>query len=255
MIQLTNFNNIIVIISFIVNLTFLGTLLIKIYNYFTKKKYIKSILSFNNDVIISHAVFNLTTEIGITNNFITFNSLNCISHIIQLLDVIEQKYDLLGITTDYKNEINIGGIVMNKKVNAYFSKHFPNFKYITDRKYKEAYDKYPIDHTLIKYSSNKFGFLINETDFYEIKYGFNDYAFLIKMTQSDFKHDNKNSVHILFGAGAIGTEKATEYLLTHYKQIYKEYKNNHYFFAIEINLIDNSFNEAKGIIDLTNDMF
>ena len=82
-----------------------------------------------------------------------------------------------------------------------------------------------------------------------------DYAFLIKLTPDDFNNECKKTVHILFGERSIGTIKATEYLMTQYKEIYKKYRNNHYFFAIEINLIDNSFNHKRGIIDLTQDMF
>ena len=89
----------------------------------------------------------------------------------------------------------------------------------------------------------------------ETKHEKTDYAFLIKLTPDDFKNECKKTVHILFGGRAISTVKATEYLKTQYKEIYRRYKNNHYFFAIEINLIDTSFNHQKGIIDLTNDMF
>lgn len=44
-------------------------------------------------------------------------------------------------------------------------------------------------------------------------------------------------------------------LLTHYKQIYKKFGNDHYFFAIEINLVDESINYSQGIIDFTDEMF
>ena len=89
----------------------------------------------------------------------------------------------------------------------------------------------------------------------ETKHNKIDYAFLIKLTPDDFNNECKKTVHILFGGRAISTVKATEYLRTQYKEIYKKYKSNHYFFAIEINLIDNSFNHKKGIIDLTKEMF
>ena len=75
------------------------------------------------------------------------------------------------------------------------------------------------------------------------------------MKNKDFKNDNNKTVYIVFGGGNIGTVKATEYLSMCYKQIYKKYKTNHYFFALEVNKIDNSINFSKGIIDLTDIMF
>ena len=75
------------------------------------------------------------------------------------------------------------------------------------------------------------------------------------MVESDFKDDNNKVVHILFGAGDRATYIASQYLSTHYKQIYHTFRNEHYFFAIEVNLVDESVNHSKGIIDLTNEMF
>lgn len=238
-----------------VNIPFVIALILKIYSYFTNKKYIKKVLGFNKEPIkISHGIFHLTTDIGITNNFITYASLDSVNNIIKLLDITGQKFDLIGKGLHSKNEINIGGFMVNKKVNSYFSKHFPEFKYQTDIKYKSAYGSYPIDTKILKYSCNRFGFIVGN-EFLEIKYGYTDYVFFIKMISSDFKDDDAKTVHIIFGAGDKGTYIATEYLLMNYKEIYKNFKDNHYFFALEVNLVDESVNTSKGIKNLTKEMF
>lgn len=254
--HLNIFNNIITIISFIVNMAFLIPFTMKIYDYFTNKKFAKRVLGFNNESVqLSHSTFDLITESGSKNNFITYASLESINNIINLLNIIGQDFDLVNEMMNAKNEINIGGFLTNKKVNAYFTKYFNNFKFITDTKYKKIYDKYPIDKRMIEYSSEKTGFKINDDIFLETNREITDYAFLIKLTNNDFKNDNIKAVHILFGGGDIGTIKSTEYLLTHYKQIYNKFKNNHYFFAMEVNRIDGSINYSRGIINLTDIMF
>lgn len=89
----------------------------------------------------------------------------------------------------------------------------------------------------------------------EVEYGFKDYAFFIKMVDSDFKNEDNKTVHIIFGASDRATYIASQYFLTHCKKIYEKFKGNHYFIAVEVNLVDNSINHSRGIIDLTEDMF
>ena len=156
---------------------------------------------------------------------------------------------------DEKNEINIGGFSANRKVSAYFAKYFKNFKYIEAKEKEECFKKQDIDMRIFEFNEEgKKGFRIDDV-FLETTSRISDYAFLIKLVKSDFKNDNEKTVHIVFGGGDIGTIKATEYLLTHYKQIYEEFGENHYFFALEVNRVDNSIKYAKGIIDLTDRMF
>ncbi len=254
------FNNITTYISFFVNIAFLIPLTRKIFIYFTDKRYIKKVLGFNNEAVqITHGVFHLETDIGIKNDFITYSSLKSVDNVIGLLAQAGKEFDLLEKELNYKNEINIGGFMVNKKVNAYFSKYFPNFKYVTDISYKEKYESYLLDTRIVEYSCDKFGFNINNQKFLEIKYGYKDYAFLIKLVELDFRNESKKAVHILFGAGDKATYLATEYLRFNYKELYKEihkkYDDNHYFFALEVNLVDESINSAKKIIDLTPYMF
>lgn len=248
-------NNIITVFSFILNVLFVITFIPKIFNFFKIKIYIRKVLNFTSAPIqIYHSTFNLITGIDHINTFITFQSLCAIDNIIELLNKNNYIYNLIG-TSDYSsNEINIGGFVTNKSVNAYFVKYFPNFKCLINERYKKEQESYPIDNRMIIYTKDKFGFQIDDIllETFHLK---NDYAFLIKLVDSDFKNDNHRCVHILFGGSDLGTVKATEFLVTHCKQIYKKYKNTHYFFALEINRIDQSINYSKGIIDLTDKMF
>lgn len=177
------------------------------------------------------------------------------NNVINLLNIIGQKFYLVEKPIDAKNEINIGGFSANKKVNAYFVKYFSNFKFIETKAKEEAYKKHGVDMRMFEFNlKGKKGFRIDDI-FLETTSRISDYAFLIKLVKEDFKNDNEKTVHIVFGGGDIGTIKATEYLLTHYKQIYEKFGENHYFFALEVNRIDNSINYSKGIIDLTEKMF
>lgn len=255
--NIITFNNIITIVSFIVNIAFIIPFIISIYNYFSKKRYINKILEFDNNIAyITHSSCYFSSDIECKNEYeyITYELLASINNIIKLFHIVNKKFNLIDNYKDSKNEVNIGGFLTNKKVNAYFIKHFRNLKYIVNDNHKNRYSKYPINHELIEYSSDKTGFQIGNNIFLETN-NTTDYAFVIKMKRSDFKDDNGKTVHILFGAGREGTVKASEYLTMYYKQIYNKYKNNHYFFALEVNRIDNSINFARGIIDLTNIMF
>lgn len=251
------FNNTMVLLSFIVNIFFLVPFIYNIYKYFTQRRYIKKVLNYdkNRAVQIYQSTYTFNTVEGYTYDYITYESLECMDNILNIFNIIDQKFSFTTQDDSANNEICIGGFLPNKRVNSYFIKYFSNFKFYVNEKFREPYEKCPIDTKIIIYSKNKTGFKINENIFLETKTDKIDYAFLIKLTSDDFNNECKKTVHILFGERSIGTIKATEYLMTHYKEIYKKYRNNHYFFAIEINLIDNSFNHKRGIIDLTQDMF
>lgn len=252
------FNNFSTIISFIIYLILAVPYIFKGYNYFTKKRYIKKVLGFKKETVqLTHATYYLSTSPGTFDNFIPCAALDAANNIIYLLNEIKQKYELIDLKKDIKHEINIGGFMTNKHVNAYFSKYFKEFKYFVNIKHKEEFDSFPIDKNIVKYSSDKYGFKLNDEIFLETSSKISDYAFLIKLTKDDFKDDNQRIVHILFGGTALGTLKATEFLLTHSKKIYERYGSNHYFFALKINQIDNSidFSKENGINDYTSIMF
>jgi len=251
------FNNAMVILSFAVNIFFLVPLLYRIYKYFTQKRYIKRVLDYDRSepVQIYQSTYTYNTIEGFIYDYITYNSLECMDNILSIFNIINQDFSFTSHIDNARNEICIGGFIPNKRVNAYFIKYFNNFKMYINEQFKSDYEKYPINTQMFIYSKSKTGFKINDDIFWETKHNQTDYAFLIKLTPDDFKNECRKTVHILFGGRAISTVKATEYLKTQYKEIYRRYKNKHYFFAIEINLIDNSFNHQKGIIDLTNDMF
>lgn len=249
-------NNIITIISFIVNLFFLVPFIYKVYKYFIQNRYIKKILAYSNEPIqIYQSTFKFEALDGSKHDFIKCSSLEETNNLLNIFNYKIQKFVFVNQDDSAKNEICIGGSFYNKKTNSYFNKYFNNFISVIDLKYKNKLDSLHIDTQLVEYSSNEFGFKIGEDIFLETEEYKNDYAFLIKLTSNDFNDERNKVVHILFGGTYVGTIKATEYLKTHCKEIYKKYKNEHYFFAIEIDLINKSFNQKVGIIDLTNKMF
>lgn len=250
------FNNTMVLLSFAVNIFFLVPFIYNIYKYFTQKRYIKRVLAYNSEPVqIYQSSYTFNTVEGFIYDYITYNSLECMDNILSIFKIINQNFSFTTQIDNASNEICLGGFLANRRVNAYFIKYFNKFRFYVDERFKNDYEKYPIDTQMFVYSKSKTGFKINENMFLETKNNKTDYAFLIKLTPDDFKNECKKTVHILFGGRAIGTVKATEYLKTQYKEIYRKYKNKHYFFAVEINLIDNSFNHKKGIIDLTKEMF
>lgn len=244
-------NDLFTILSLVINIFFAFDLSIRLYHYITKKRYIKKVLGFNKNIVqISHSTFSLSLYHEQKHDFITYESIESINNIVELLHIINQKFSLFEKSNSIKNEINIGGFVANVKVNAYFTNQFPDFKYIANINRKNVYMNYPINHNLIEYSDNKTGFKIKNKLFLETNKNI-DYAFLLKMTNNDFKDSEEKTTHIIFGGSNLGTIKATEYLLTHYKQIYKKYGKGHYFFAIKINRLDKSIDYSQGIIDLS----
>ena len=229
---LNYFNTTITIISFAANLMLIIPFLIKVYEYFTKKRYVKKVLGYSKEAVqISHCTFELEMFSGSKNNFITYASVISMNNIINLFNIVGQRFYLVENPIDAKNEINIGGFSANKKVNAYFAKYFKGFKYLETEDKEEAHKRKGFDMRVFEFNKEgKKGFKINDV-FLETTSRISDYAFLIKLVKSDFKNDNEKTVHIVFGGGDIGTIKATEYLLTHYKQIYEKFGENHYLFC------------------------
>lgn len=69
---LNYFNNAITILSFVVNLMFVLPCLINLYEYFSKKRYVKKVLGYSKEAVqISHCTFELEMLSGVKNNFIT----------------------------------------------------------------------------------------------------------------------------------------------------------------------------------------
>ena len=250
------FNNVITIISFVVNAILIVKVMEKGYAYFTKKRYVKKVLGYNKEAIqISFSVFEKKETDNTNTNFVTYSGIVAINNIITLLTNINYKFYLSERKNEAKNEMNIGGFYANKIVNAYFIQYFANFKYLTGNDRKEVYEKHYADMRMFQFTEDGTkGFMVGDV-FLEVADRITDFAFFIKLVESDFNNDNEKTVHIVFGGTAIGTIKATEYLLQHCKQIYEMYGEKHYFFALEINLLDNSINYSRGIIDLTNEMF
>ena len=90
------FNNIITILSFVVNLAFIIPFALKIYNYFTKKTYIKKVLGYKKDSVqISNSTFTLKAQTGLTNTFIKYSAVQATNNIINLFNIIEQSFYLV----------------------------------------------------------------------------------------------------------------------------------------------------------------
>lgn len=238
--------------SFIINLAFIIPFLQKVYKYFKTTRYKRKVLAYNNDPIqIYQSVLNYKVASGNEYDVIMCSPLEEIHNVLCIFDYKLQKFVFANQDDNARNEMCIGGTFYNKRTNSYFVRYFDNFEVYVGRKLEKA----NLVSQKVVYTDNHFGFKINEELFLETKEGLIDYAFLIKLVPKDFNNENDKVVHILFGGTFTGTIKATEYLKTHCKEIYKKFKNEHYFFAIEVNLTDKSFNEKEGIIDLTDKMF
>lgn len=225
------FLNVIVIINFVKN----------IFDFVFKKYYIKKVLGYNNE-LVSISCYDEN------NKYLSFHDIEAVNNIIAMFFEINQKFAFTRIERDVNNEMCIGGFLVNRKINTYFVKYFKDFKYLMAPDWKAKYG----DNPFIEYVPEKNGYKIK--DVVLTCDSSTDYAFLIKLTKEDLQNAKK-VIHIIHGSYEISTIRASEYLATHYKQIYKEFKNRHYFFAIEINRLDGSINYSKGIIDFTDKMF
>ncbi len=238
---ITIFNNNITLISLFINILFIIKCIQNIFNFIFKEYCIKKVLDYNNN-LVNICCYDKST------NYISIPDIEATNNIINLFNEINQKFQLAGTDSDENNEMCIGGFLVSNKINSYFVRYFNDFKFITTPEMKATYGNNPF----IEYIPDKYGYRIKDREFpltAEI-----DYAFLIKLTRNDFSGADK-TVHIIHGTNEVGTIRASEFLTTHYKQIYKKYKGKHYFFAIEIIRHDSSINYSKGIIDLTDIVF
>ena len=235
------FNNSITLISLFLNIIIIIKFIKNIFDFLFKKYFIKKVLGYSNEAVniccydesyasLSHH------DIEATNN------------IIKLFFNINQKFVLTGVESDGNNEMCVGGFLVNRKINKYMVNYFEDFRYITSPDLKEKYGENPF----IEYIPNKNGYKIKDKELL-FESGV-DYVFLIKLTKSDFYGANK-TVHIIHGTNEVGLIRGSEFLMTKYKKIYEKFKNNHYFFALEIICRDKSINYSKDIIDLTDKMF
>ena len=95
--SINTFNDIIVILSFIVNLFFAFPLLYKIYKYFTQKKYIKKILVFNNEPIQIYQTMRELKTIDENKRFyLSYDSLKSLHNIMCIIDIADKKFALVN---------------------------------------------------------------------------------------------------------------------------------------------------------------
>lgn len=234
-------NNNITVISLFLNLIVIIDLIKKALDFVFKKYYIKKVLGYNNEFV------NISCY-DEKNNFLSYHDIEAVNNIITMFFEINQKFTFTRIDKDVDNEMCIGGFLVNRKINTYFVKYFEDFKYLMLPNLKERYG----DNPFIEYNPDENGYKVR--DIVLSCDSSTDYAFLIKLTKEDLQ-SAKKVIHIIHGSYEVGLIRASEYLVTHYKEIYKEYKNRHYFFALEINRFDGSINHSKGRIDFTDKMF
>lgn len=164
------------------------------------------------------------------------------------------------------DEILFEGPAANPKVNFYLRTYFPMIKYYVNldeffsphdksKKYKRQFHERIQQMDYIENTDGYYGFSIGNKKLDMIS-GETDYAILIKLVPDDFPAlDKKKTVHILFGWSLAGSRKSIEYFLNHYKKIYKRFKNDHYFIAVNVNKSDNEFIARNDFIDLTEEAF
>lgn len=258
---INNTNFVITFVSVIINII-LGSIAIKKWiTYMFSTRLFKKALGFKTkEIVITQSIFEPSMMSGITNNVITYQSVICLNKITTILLKCKYNYKIYEEPNAQFDEINIGGPTCNKKVNIHITTLFPNFKFVTPLSDKSKFDKYPINQQFIEYSQNETGFKIyRKTDkellhFYKADYQEKDYLFIIKLTPDDFSEDFNKIVFILFGAFDKGTSYIPDFIQRFYKELYKKFKNKHYFIAIPFNNIDNTFDLVTGIIDLTDEM-
>lgn len=242
------------VLDFIQSLINLIIRFLDTFNYFTKMRYIKNVLGFKKGMVnIFLSIRTLQSDEEVEKDFVTSNVIHSFGKITQMLGNVNFNFKLpTERDLTVKNEINIGGFVTNSNVKIYFNEHFKDFKYIVDnsRIEKERYKKCgQIVVPSIEYTGFKANEIILKTDQQHT------YAFVIKMIHSDFPCTDKNTVHIFFGEDSVATLNAVNYFTSHYKEIYKRFKKNHYFFALYINRKSKSVDTSRDIIDLTDEMF
>lgn len=176
-----------------------------------------------------------------------------------------KEYILTQYHYDNIDEIIVGNPLINSRANVYMSTYFQNLQFAMESEERKKYDGiFPTNDRMISsrfymddmgdigfdvwYSPNEFWCL--RADKKE-----KNYIFLFKLTPEDFNNGFNKTVHLIFGGIGINDAFAVEFLIRHFKKIYKLFKASHYAIAIEVNIIDKTFDWSKEIVDLTPYMF
>lgn len=204
-----------------------------------------------------------------TENMVLKRNVIVYKWMIQLLEEIDVKPLVIGeplLDSLQYDQILFEGPAANPKVNFYIHTYFPMVKYYVNldeffaprdksKKYKRQFHKRIRQMDYIVDTDGYYGFSVGNKKLDMIS-GETDYAILIKLVPDDFPAlDKKRTVHILFGWSMAGSRKSIEYFLNHYKKIYKRFKKNHYFIAVNVNKSDNEFIARDDFIDLTEEAF
>lgn len=194
---INNTNFIITAISITINI-FIGIIWIKnTISYFLNTRYLKKLLGFKNEeIVVTQAIFEPSMISGITHNMITYECAISLVNITTILKMCNFKYRIYEEPSVQYDEINIDGPTCNKKVNAYITTLFPNFKFVTPLSEQNKFNEYPINKQFIEYSQNEMGFKIYDDSgkilhYFEIDSRYKDIIFIIKLTSQDFNYKFK----------------------------------------------------------------
>lgn len=240
-----------------------ATYIPSIYKWITDKRYLNAVLSSkNHHVLITQSLFGpgmISPHFMYNHTLLTKKSVISIQKITKALDKIKIPYDVFNTEKEAYDEIHIGGPLTNINTNAYIKQFFPNFHFCDFENKKNDYENfYKIHQSIIEYSNNFYGFIIenlNEHEGQKSKFPISketDYMFLIKLTSKELGYSK--TVHLIFGGSDIGTLVAADFFAKQYKTLYEQEKGKRYFLAIPVHKT-NKTAAASTIINLTETMF
>ena len=255
------------LISNIINISALAIViqasLMRFFTWATDKRYLHAILSSRNkQFLVTQALFGpgmIASSFTLDYILLTENSVIALHKVTKTLEKNKIRYDLFNTSTQYYDEIHLGGPISNIHTNAYIEQFFPDFHfcdYLAKQENHENY--YKIHKSIIEYSDNFHGFIINKVINNQPQRILfptdkeSDYMFLIKLTSEDL--GCSKTVHLVFGGSDVGSLVAADFFARHYKKIYSKQKDKHYFLAIPVHRTNQSA-AISMIQDLTEVMF
>lgn len=227
---------------------------IKLYTFFTQKRYIKTVLNFNKkSCLVSQATYPDT--ITSSEKVVTFTSMQSFQMINEMLYKVNYVINPYIDNFEGNNIIHIGGPAANIHVNALFVERKFDFYFCTSRKNEISHQKLNLNQSCLEYSDDNTIYFKIGNEKLIIEKNVRDYGIIIRIPY-DRNVGREYSTHIIFGCWANGTLKAVEFFTKNHKIIAKKYKRSKYCFAVPINLIDNTIVISNNsIIDLTNQFF
>lgn len=194
--------------------------------------------------------------VGFDYPVVTYEETVAISKLINFLQPINYSIEISKDSDhdEKANLIHIGGPAANIRTNAIFHEKFGDAikfhvsikeDYFEKSKIYKWIFRFESDFTGVKFQNknvdNSFIYKKEETDF----------AFLVKLTSSDTGSDR--NIFILWGIEMLGTKRAVDYFINYHDELYRDFKEKHFFIAVKVNAIDGSYNQEY--TDLTQIVF